>query len=102
MLLNPKHVHLQAKDISELVGKAFKAAFTKQTLKRNRKKELPFPQEASAGISSHPWTVVKHEPEAGGIQPLRTDTERAGPSKNVHRYMYILYGICTDIVGEPS
>lgn len=56
----------QAHEINELVGKAFKASFTKKSLKRHKQK-----------VKDTPWRVVNHQqpPPQPQPQPIVTDNQ---------------------------
>jgi len=56
---------MKASELSELVGKAFKAAFTKRSLKREKKKKKqqpqrsPSPQPPPPPQQTQPWSVQR-------------------------------------------
>lgn len=82
------------------MGKAFKASFTKQTLKRDKKGQ----SSSSSDISPHgghvdirsspPWTVVRQnqgpnvDREVHGRPPLQGDIQIASSTQTTQRYTH--------------
>ena len=81
------HAHIQASELSEIVGKAFKATFAKQTLTRDKKKKKEKSgggggggSSSSSSGSSSPWTVVNHSQPSSSGSTGATSSENSAPS----------------------
>ena len=79
------HTHIQASELSEIVGKAFKATFAKQTLTRDKKKKKEKSgggggSSSSSSGSSSPWTVVNHSQPSSSGSTGATSSENSAPS----------------------
>ena len=86
--------HTQASELSEIVGKAFKATFAKNSLTRDKKKKKEKgggggssssgggASSSSSSSGGSPWTVVNHS------QPSSSSSENTAPTPSappVHR-----------------
>ena len=78
------HTCIQASELSEIVGKAFKATFAKQTLTRDKKKKKEKSGggggSSSSGGSSSPWTVVNHSQPSSSGSTGATSSENSAPT----------------------